>query len=72
MNEIERRRRFDAIKSAEADGRVADSREVRLALMAKVHAGEMSLVDAQAELARLQRGAKRAGKITRNQAFLGH
>ena len=72
MDDVERRARLDAQKAAEADGRVADSMDVRLALIAKVHAGEITLQAAQTELARIKRGAKRAGKITRNQAWLGH
>jgi hypothetical protein len=61
----------EAMKSAEADGRVADSKEVRMALMERVHSGEITLETAQAELARIKRGAKKAGMVTRNQAFLG-
>ena len=71
MDEFERRARFDNIRAEEAAGNVADSMEVRLALMARVHAGEITLEDAQAQLKRIKSSAKRAGKITRNQAFLG-
>jgi hypothetical protein len=59
----------DAVNNAEAAGQVADSMDVRKALMAKVHSGEMTLQDAQAELERIKRGAKKAGKVTRSQAF---
>ena len=65
---LERRR---AMKNAEASGQVADSLEVRMAIMKRVEAGEITLPEAQAELARIKRGAKAAGKITRNQAFNG-
>lgn len=58
-------------KAREAEGAVADSMEVRLALMARVHAGEITLADAQAQLKKIKAGAKRNGQITRNQAFLG-
>lgn len=58
-----------AQKAAEASGLVADSGEVRRALMARVHDGEISLAQAQTELKRIQRGAKGAGKLTRAQAF---
>lgn len=68
---LEIRERRNAQNEAEAQGRVADSMEVRLALMARVHSGEITLEAAQAELARIKRGAKAAGKITRNQAYLG-
>jgi hypothetical protein len=56
-------------KKAEADGIVADSMEVRLALVAKVHSGEMTLEQVQAELKRIKRTAKANGKITRSQAY---
>jgi hypothetical protein len=59
----------DALKKAEADGLLADSMEVRIALMARVHSGEITLEQAQAELKRIKRGAKAAGKTTRSQAF---
>lgn len=71
MDEFERRARFQNQRDAEAAGEVADSMAVRLALMERVHSGEISLETAQAELARIKRGAKASGKITRNQAFLG-
>lgn len=71
MDEFERRERLDWQKRAEAEGRVADSMEVRRALIERVHAGEISLERAQSELKRIQRDAKRNGQITRNQAFLG-
>ena len=60
-----------AVKDAENEGRVADSIEVRKALMARVHAGEITLEDAQKELKRIKRNAKRNGMVTRNQAFNG-
>jgi hypothetical protein len=71
MDSTEFRDRRDWQKQAEADGRVADRMDVRLALMERVHNGEITLEAAQAELARIKRSAKRNGQITRNQAFLG-
>ena len=71
MDEIERRRRFDAQRDAEAQGRVADSMDVRMALITRMNAGELSLDEVQAELKRIRRGAKRGGQITRSQAWLG-
>lgn len=59
------------LKNAEASGRVADSLEVRKALMERVHKGEITLEAAQAELAKIKRGAKKAGMVTRNQAYRG-
>lgn len=61
----------DALKKAEAGGQVADSLEVRQALMERVHKGEITLEAAQAELKRIKRGARAAGKVTRSQAFRG-
>jgi hypothetical protein len=42
------RLRREALKQAEARGAVADSMEVRKALMARVHSGEITLEQAQA------------------------
>jgi hypothetical protein len=71
MDEFERRARFQAQRDAEAQGRVADSMEVRIAIVERIKRGEITLEQGQAELARIKRGAKRNGQITRNQAFLG-
>jgi len=59
----------EALKTAEAAGQVADNMDVRLALMARVHSGEITLAQAQAELKKIKSGAKRAGLVTRAQAF---
>lgn len=73
---MESRTRFEAaidkrnaVKDAEAYGQVADSLDVRKALMERVHSGEITLAQAQAELKKIKSGAKKAGKITRAQAF---
>lgn len=71
MDSIEYRSRRDAQKQAEAEGKVADSLEVRKAIMARFHNGEITLEQAQSEVASLKRNAKRNGQITRNQAFTG-
>lgn len=71
MDSIEYRDRREAQKQAEAEGKVADSMEVRKALMQRFHNGEITLEQAQAELAKIKRNAKRNGQITRNQAFTG-
>lgn len=71
MDSIEYRNRRDYQKQREAEGAVADSMDVRLALMARVHSGEITLLEAQAQLKRIKSGAKKNGQITRNQAFLG-
>lgn len=59
----------DALKAAEAAGQVADSMDVRLALMARVESGEITLEQAQAQLKKIKSGAKKAGMVTRAQAF---
>lgn len=61
----------DALRKAETGGQVADSLEVRMALMERVRKGEITLEAAQTELKRIKRGAKAAGKVTRSQAFRG-
>lgn len=59
----------EAMKRAEDAGQVADSSDVRMTLMARVDKGEISLADAQAQLKKIKAGAKKAGLITRSQAF---
>ena len=61
-----------ALKRAEQARRVADSIEVRRALMAGVHSGELTLAEAQKELRRIKRAAKKNGMVTRGQAYRGH
>ena len=70
------RTRFEAsldkrqnLKQCEANGEVADSLDVRMALMEKVTSGECTLKEVQAELKKIKRNAKKNGKITRTQAF---
>ena len=57
------------VKASEAAGEVADNMVVRRALMARVHAGEITLVEAQAQLKKIQSGAKQSGLVTRSEAF---
>jgi hypothetical protein len=54
-----------AMREAEAAGQVADSLEVRAALIARMDAGELTLGQVQAELKRIKRNAKKDGKVTR-------
>ena len=68
---FEHSRKCDAVRKAEAEGLVADSMDVRLALMDRVHKGEITLEEAQAQLKKIKSAAKRNGQITRNQAFTG-
>ena len=69
MRSDDRRR---AMERAESEGRVVDSAEVRLELIRRMESGELSLEQVQSELKRIKRGAKTAGKVTRNQAFRGY
>ena len=73
---MEPRDRFDAARDkkqamneADAAGQVADSMAIRMALMARVHSGEISLEQAQSELAKIKRSAKKNGQLTRAQAY---
>lgn len=63
-------RKRDAVKKAEAEGKVADSMEYRLALMERVHKGEITLEQAQTELKKVKRNAKKNGMTTRNSVFV--
>lgn len=70
------RTRFEAsldkrrhLSDCEEKGIVADSMEVRTRLIEKMHAGEMTLEEVQAELKRIKKNAKKNGQITRTQAF---
>lgn len=58
-----------AVKESEASGQVADSMDVRMALMARVHSGEITLTEAQSHLKKIQRDAAKSGLLTREQAF---
>ena len=58
-----------ARRAAEASGQVADSHAVRLAIMARVHSGEITLAQAQTELKQIQAKAQSIGLKTRAQAF---
>jgi hypothetical protein len=55
------RRERDA---ADARGEIADGMDYRGALVARVQAGKITLAEAQAELRRVQRKAKREGRPT--------
>jgi len=59
----------EAVKDAEKNGQVADNMEVRMALMARVDSGEITLAQAQAELIKIKKSAKKNGQMTRAQAF---
>lgn len=61
--------KMQAMKDAEQAGQVADSMDVRMALMERVDKGEITLEQAQAELKKIKSGAKKRGLVTRSQAF---
>ncbi|KPF74586.1 hypothetical protein IP68_12570 [Blastomonas sp. AAP25] len=71
MDYFKHRDRMEHQRAVEAEGRVADSMDVRIALMERVHAGEITLQQAQSELTRIKRAAKTNGQITRAQAYRG-
>jgi len=58
-----------AVAAADKTGEVADSMEVRAALMARVHSGEITLEACQKELKKIKRDAKKNGKVTRQQVW---
>lgn len=66
---FDHKRKLDGIAELEAEDKIADSMDVRRELVRKMHAGEMTLEQVQTELARIKRGAKKAGKVTRAQAY---
>lgn len=66
-----RSRQRSQLNRAEEQGRVADSMEVRHALLEKVRKGEATLAEAQAELMKIKRNAKKNGLVTRSQAYRG-
>lgn len=71
MDYFESKRRNEHIKAQEAAGNVADSMDVRRALIARMDAGGLTLEQVQAELKRIKRHAKRSGQVTRAQAWRG-
>ena len=65
-------RRLDkrvALQVAEELGIVADSSELRASLVAKIHSGEMTIEQVQAELRKVKRNAKKNGLKTRDQIW---
>lgn len=65
MNVFERTAIRRALREAEIKGDVADSLDVRKALLERVRKGELTLAQAQAQLAKIQREASTPGKRTR-------
>lgn len=71
MDYFEHSRRLDVVKQAESDGKVADSMDVRAALLQRMKVGELTLEQVQAELKRLKRNASKNGQVTRARAYRG-
>lgn len=71
MGALESQTRRELIKTAEKDGRVVDSMEVRRGLLGRVKSGEITLDQARSELNRIKRSAKKHGMVTRSQAWRG-
>jgi hypothetical protein len=58
-----------AMNKAEESGLIADSMDYRMALMGRVKSGEITLEQAQAELKKVKRDAKKNGLTTRSRAY---
>lgn len=58
-----------AVRAAEVAGEIADSHEVRLEIVRRMNAGEITLEQAQAELKAIKRGAAEVGKTTRGRVW---
>jgi len=69
MNYETTRRKRRALDAADANGKIADSTEVRLEIMRRIHAGEITLAEGQAELKKIKRNATKDGKMTREQTW---
>ncbi len=69
MGILEHRARMGDVKATEEAGEVADSMNVRKQILARVHAGELTPSEAQAELARIKRGAAKRGQKTRSSVY---
>ena len=71
MDWAERNKRADWVRDAESKGLVADSMAARISIVERMNRGEITLEQAQKEIALLKRNAKKNGQVTRNQAFKG-
>lgn len=68
-NQERKRLRALQLEADQASGVIADSDAVRVSLIERMHAGEMTLEQVQAELKRIQREAKKAGRPVRADYF---
>jgi hypothetical protein len=62
-------RKRSALDRADAAGEIADSMGVRGEIMRRIHAGEITLEEGQAELKNIKRNAKKKGQLTRSQKW---
>ena len=62
-------RKRSALDKADATGEIADSMKVRGEIMCRIHAGEITLEEGQAELKKIKRNAKKKGQLTRSQKW---
>ena len=65
MNDENRNRKRSALDKSDTLGEIADSMEVRLEIMKRVHAGDITLEEGQSELKQI----KKNGKLTRQQKW---
>lgn len=66
---VRAREKRAALKEAEQRGIVADSLDVRKALLDRMKSGEITFEEMQKELAGIKRNAKKNGKITREEVY---
>lgn len=59
----------NAVDKAEKDGKIADSMDVRLSIMSRVHSGEITLLEAQEELKNIKKNASKNGMTTRSKLW---
>ena len=57
------------IEKKEAEGKIADSMEVRIELIRRAESGEITLAEMKKELDKIKRAAKKNGQMTRAQAW---
>lgn len=71
MDYFKHKAKYADLSEAESAGIVSDSIDVRLALLERMHKGELTLDQVKAELARLKRQGRKSGMVTRAQAYSG-
>jgi predicted DNA-binding protein YlxM (UPF0122 family) len=69
MNDETRSRKRSALNKADSSGEIADSMEVRSAIMKRIHDGDITLEQGQQELKMIKRNAKHNGLLTRQQKW---